>query len=81
LIAPFIRRLTTYYQKEEADAVYQQPQMNWKTYSIVTTSNNYKTFSCADLSDINLKQISATSGKTHYAPLVYRIDFYIKVKV
>ncbi len=53
--------------------------MNWETYSVITTSNNYKIFSYADLLEINLKQTS--NGRTHYAPFVYRIDFYIKVTV
>jgi len=73
---------------EEPNTVYQQPQMNWKNYSVITDSNNYKTFSCADLLEINLKQTSTVSrnqrlsmGRTHYAPFVYCIDFYIKVTV
>jgi hypothetical protein len=87
-LAPFVRRLTTYYQTEEPDAIYQQAQMIWKTYSIVTASNNYKTFSCADLPGIVVKQTSniagnekSSTGKTHYAPIVYRIDFCINITV
>ncbi len=78
-LAPSVRRLATYYELEESDLVYEQSQLNWKTYSIITASNNYSTFLCADLSEISLKQSS--TGKTHYAPLIYCIDFHINVTV
>ncbi len=87
-LAPFVHRLTTYNQTEEPDTVYQQPELKWKTYSMITASNNYRTFLCADLLEISLKHPSTvlpnqkpSTVKAHYAPLVYRIDFCINVTV
>ncbi len=73
---------------EGLDVSYQQSPIHLETYSIVTTSNSPKIFSCADFSKIVLSEISAirqsellSTGKPHYAPYVYRIDLYINVTV
>jgi hypothetical protein len=67
---------------------YRQPEIVWEYYSIVTSSNTEKTFSCANLKQIVLDQASAVSenqnpstGKPHYGPFIYRIDFHIDVTV
>ncbi len=87
-LAPVVCYLSSLNQMEGLDVSYRQPQMNLKTYSIVTTSNSRRIFSCADLSEIVLNQTSAvpqrqqsSTGKPRYAPYVYRIDFYINVTV
>jgi hypothetical protein len=73
---------------EESDIFYQQPQMDWQTYKIVTAANNQRTFYSANLSEINFRQPytllgnqNPSKGKTHYAPFMYRIDFNICVTV
>jgi len=87
-LAPYVYCLTKSNQMEENDIAYRQSQLEWDTYSIVTASNNRKRFSCADLSKIILNQMCAepqrqqsSTGKKHYAPLMYRIDFHIDVTV
>ncbi len=82
-LAPTVRCITTYNQIGRSDIVYEQPQLNWKTYYVITASNNYSTFLCGDISKISLKQPSTAppDQKTHYAPLVYCIDFGINITV
>jgi hypothetical protein len=73
---------------EDNDISYYQPEMHWKTYSIVSSSNTPKTFSCAEMSEIVFNEMFAVPqrqqpliGKIRHSPLVYRIDFHIKVTV
>ena len=73
---------------EEPDIFYQQSQINWQTYKIATAMNNQRTIYSTTLSEINFRQPytllgnqNPSKGKTHYAPLIYRIDFYINVTV
>ena len=67
---------------EESNVVYQQSPMSWKTYSIITASKNRRNFSCFELSEVVLEQISrASQKKIHYAQVVYRIAFHIDVTV
>jgi hypothetical protein len=67
---------------------YQQSPMNWKTYSIKTTSNAQRKFFASELSEIVLEENPAASQnrksstkKIHYSQLVYYIDFHIYVTV
>jgi hypothetical protein len=87
-LASFVCCLTKSNQIEENDVSYRQTEMDWKTYSIVTASNNQKTFSCVELLNIALNQLSVIpqgqqppKGKTHYAPFVYRIEFHVNITV
>jgi hypothetical protein len=73
---------------EGLDVSYQQSQMNWRIYSIVTASKNSKIFSYAPLLEIVLNPMSAvpqrqqpSTGKIHYSPFIYHIDFHINVTV
>lgn len=75
-------------QAEGRDLLYEQEPLSWTTYSIVTTNNNQKEFSCADLSEIQLTEMPIIPGeklvsksKIRHAPFVYHIIFNITVKV
>ncbi|CAF1016863.1 unnamed protein product [Adineta steineri] len=74
---------------EESDRVYQQSPIEWRSYSIITTSKTRMNFSLAEFSEIVLKepsnipddQKSSTRKTIHYAQCIYRIDFYIEITV
>ncbi|CAF3730098.1 unnamed protein product [Rotaria sordida] len=87
-ITPYVCRITTSNSIEESPTVYQQSNMNWTTYTIVTALNNQRNFYCADLSEISLRQTSIVSenqksskGKAHYSPHIYHIEFRINVTI
>ncbi|CAF1180576.1 unnamed protein product [Adineta steineri] len=74
---------------EESDRVYQQSPIDWRNYSVITTSKTRMNFSLAEFSEIVLKepssipddQKSSTRKTIHYAQCIYRIDFYIEITV
>lgn len=88
-LAPVIRCLRKLNPTDDLDECYQQSAIEWKTYSLVTSSNNTRIFSYADLSKIHLNPISLISqqrekssiGKPHYAPYIYCVEFHINIKV
>ncbi|CAF3304259.1 unnamed protein product [Rotaria sp. Silwood2] len=87
-ITPYVRRMTTSNSMEEPPIVYEQLKMNWKTYTIVTALNNRKSFYCADLSEIILRQTSTVSEdqkssklQIHFSPHIYFMEFHINVTI
>ncbi len=88
-LAPIVCCLSTSNQIEENNVSYRQKEINWKIYSIVTAPNkNTKTFSCAEISEINFNEIRTenqrqqlSTGQRRYSPFLYCIDFHIQVTV
>ena len=88
LLGPVVCRLSKSNPDEEANVSYPQSLMEWKPYSILTTSQNRKNFSGADLSEIVLNELFVmpqkqrpSTTKPRYSPYIYRIDFHINITV